>query len=103
MHLQTMRKGDSSNIDCDLLWKTIWAMPVTNAFKVFMWHACTNLLPTKQTLLKRNDVVDPNCPICLREDETLGHVLWYCPAASDVWILGNKAIQKASIIDTEFG
>lgn len=54
-------------------------------------------------MYKRNVIADPICPICLREDETLGLLLWYCPTTTNAWIFGNKSIQKASNIAIEFG
>ncbi|XP_042978388.1 uncharacterized protein LOC122309093 [Carya illinoinensis] len=40
---------------------------------------------------------DSSCPICGLAEETLGHVLWNCSAAQDVWSQTSKPIQKLSL------
>jgi hypothetical protein len=35
------------------IWKMIWSLQVPNASKVFLWRACSNILPTKDNLVKR--------------------------------------------------
>lgn len=105
MHISTQLslKGESSTTnefaDC---WKHLRALPTTNAVKNFLWRHCTNSLPTKPNLYKRNITADPLCPICLTEDESVGHILWSCPSVVDVWVLGAKSLQKASITDLDF-
>lgn len=36
------------------------------------------------------------CPCCCREQETVVHVLWSCPAAQDVWGIGSMIFQKCA-------
>jgi hypothetical protein len=47
-------------------------------------------------------VTDSNCPLCGREVETSGHVLWGCDATRAVWIESSRAIQKCAIEADEF-
>ncbi|XP_059440309.1 uncharacterized protein LOC132172759 [Corylus avellana] len=42
------------------------------------------------------------CPICDLVGETVGHVLWTCPAAVDVWAECMKLIQKCSSTEVSF-
>jgi hypothetical protein len=63
---------------------------------MFMWKACNDLLPTKMNLLRWGVVTDSLCPICLREDETIKHILWGCRFAQDVWGCGPKKLQKGA-------
>jgi hypothetical protein len=65
-----------------------------NATKVFAWHACNNILPTKDNLKRRKVVQEDICMFCLKEAETVGHILWECPSASNVWGLCGRGIQK---------
>lgn len=81
------------------LWKCVWKMQTTDAVKVFIWHACKDTLLTKQKLCKKKMVSDPLCPICFKSIENPGHILWSCPSTQDVWLLGNRKMQKAPIID----
>ncbi|XP_041020374.1 uncharacterized protein LOC121261991 [Juglans microcarpa x Juglans regia] len=37
------------------------------------------------------------CPICLREEESVMHAIWECPAATDVWAEQGSPVQKWSV------
>lgn len=63
------------------VWRDIWALPIPNVEKNFLWRACHNLLPTRSNLFKKKIVVDPLCPLCGAEAETGYHILWDCPSA----------------------
>jgi len=67
------------------VWKTLWAMELPNAVKMFVWRACQNILPSRVNLFRRKVIEEAKCPCCEVEDETLIHALWTCPAAQDVW------------------
>lgn len=67
------------------VWKTLWAMELPNAMKMFVWRACQNILPTRMNLYRRKIIEEAKCPCCEVEDETLIHALWTCPAAQDIW------------------
>ncbi|KAG6629647.1 hypothetical protein CIPAW_14G099600 [Carya illinoinensis] len=60
---------------------------VIGSTKQFLWRAMKNLLPTKQNLFKRN------------EPETIQHVLWTCPATSDVWAERTSLLKKWTCVD----
>jgi hypothetical protein len=44
------RSGGSRNGTWTTIWKTIWNLKIPYASKMFMWRACTDLLPTKANL-----------------------------------------------------
>lgn len=46
--------------------------------------------------------MDPLCPICRTEVETVGHALWSCPAAKDVWFGCPMKIQKSTSDEEDF-
>jgi hypothetical protein len=66
------------------VWKNIWGMRSPNAEKNFLWHACHDILPTREKLYMRKIIQDSACPICENDVETVLHALWLCPAARDV-------------------
>jgi hypothetical protein len=90
------RGSASSDSFVNKIWKVIWNLEVPNSVKMFMWRACNDLLPTKCNLLKRKMVKESMCPCCCREEETVVHVLWSCPAAQDVWGSGSTIFQKCA-------
>ena len=77
------------------LWRSIWQQQLPNAEKHFLWRACHEILPTKVSLYLRKVTTDSSYPICEKEDETVFHVLWQCPAARDVWSVGCTKFQKS--------
>jgi ribonuclease HI len=87
--------GCSNTDSLTPLWKQIWRINVPRVVKLFLWQACNNILPTKEKLFKRKITDDPLCPVCCREVETVGHALWSCSAARDVWLESNVCIQKS--------
>jgi hypothetical protein len=73
-----------------------------NAVKMFMGKACNNLLPTKANLLRRKVVDNALCPVYLREEETIEHLLWECSSAFDVWCDDPISLQKSPSIGLNF-
>jgi hypothetical protein len=83
--IQSRKKGEGSmQRGNDHFWKVIWGLEIPNATKVFAWHACNNILPTKDNLKRRRVVQEDICMFCLKEAEIVGHILWKCPSASDM-------------------
>jgi hypothetical protein len=62
-----------------------------------MWKVSLNILPTKENLHRRNIVLDPLCPICQLETESVGHILWGCRSSQVVWQESIRKIQKLSV------
>jgi hypothetical protein len=51
MEIKARKKGEGSSQNGNqLIWKTIWELGVPNAAKVFLWRACTDILPTRVNL-----------------------------------------------------
>jgi hypothetical protein len=97
------QKGSTSNPgDVEEIWKTVWKLKVPNAVKMFIWKAGHNILPTKANLLRRGVIKEAMCPICLRETETVEHILWECASSNDVWGCGPVADPKKLMQRGEF-
>ena len=79
-------------------WRKLWSTKVPLVARVFLWKACSNILPTKANLCKKRAVEDPLCPICKLEGETVEHILWNCESAKDVW----STIQKLPTMEMDF-
>jgi hypothetical protein len=59
-------QSSSSKLD-QFAWKTLWALTVPNAVKIFSWRACHKVLPTKENLRRRKVLEEASCPFCLSE------------------------------------
>jgi hypothetical protein len=60
-----LRSGGSRQGAVDKVLKTIWKFKIPNAVKMFMWKACSVLLPTKANLLRCGVVPNAFYPICM--------------------------------------
>ncbi|XP_042972813.1 uncharacterized protein LOC122304620 [Carya illinoinensis] len=95
--------GECSNRQAQKnVWEGIWSLVVPNSAKQFLWKAINSILPTKHNLCKRRILEDASCPICCLNEETIGHVLWSCPATSDVWAEKDSGLQKWICEEREF-
>ncbi|CAA0839897.1 Unknown protein [Striga hermonthica] len=66
-------------------WKTTWALKIKNKIKVFLWRCWYKYLGTNDQLIKRGILVDPICSVCGSAEESLDHILFFCPCAVKVW------------------
>lgn len=66
-------------------WKSIWKMKVPGKIKHFLWKACTNLLLTKENLMKCKILQESVCHHCSRDSEDVVHTLWGCECLKVVW------------------
>jgi hypothetical protein len=84
------------------LWQAVWSVKGPKVVSNFLWKACNGILPTMVNLHKRGISDDPMCPICQREEESVGHILWNCPSARDVWSECPMNLQKCPSVDADF-
>jgi hypothetical protein len=85
-----------------MIWQDIWKLKLPNKEKKILWRACHEILPTRVNLRRRKIIDVSLCPICEAADETVVHALWQCPAATDVWCVGDKKLQKMSLAGLDF-
>lgn len=64
----------------------MWHLKVPGKVKNFIWWAASNVLPTKDNLIRRKVKVLPTCSICNAASETVSHVLVDCNFAKVCWI-----------------
>ena len=55
--------------------------------KNFIWKACSNSLPTNETLLKRKILQESMCHLYARDSEDVFHALWGCDKLQLVWVV----------------
>ena len=71
----------SSNSQQRSFWNKIWHLPVPHKVRHFAWHACREILPTKENLRVHRILLDSTCEECGLAPETLGHLFWSCSRA----------------------
>ena len=81
--------------------KKIWKLNVPPKVRTFLWQACSNILPTRGNLHRRELQVEPTCGLCCQCIETVEHVLWECSLARNVWALSIGKIQKCTNVAHE--
>lgn len=67
------------------IWRLIWGTNVPQKIKIFVWKACSNILPVKGNLMRRKLRREGVCPICGDSEETVEHVLLFCNWTKPVW------------------
>uniref|UniRef100_A0A2N9EWQ9 Reverse transcriptase zinc-binding domain-containing protein n=1 Tax=Fagus sylvatica TaxID=28930 RepID=A0A2N9EWQ9_FAGSY len=67
-------------------WKFLWSLSLPLKIKAFMWRACVGILPTHGLLWNRHMRIDGVCPYCNQDVESVGHALWSCTTANNVWL-----------------
>lgn len=78
------------------VWRKIWRLGIPGVVCTFLWRLCTNSLPTKVNLLKKNIVQDCLCPMCGIMVESSGHIIWDCDSSTAVRMDCPRKIQKLS-------
>ncbi|KAG6626752.1 hypothetical protein CIPAW_15G073500 [Carya illinoinensis] len=92
----------SNNGGGDGQWRKIWHLQVPGKVKLFIWRALNDIIPTKGILARKQIVNEGSCPVCTKEVETVLHVLWSCPAATDVWGEAISPVKKWHIAYEDF-
>jgi hypothetical protein len=84
--LKAKESGTSSTTQrWKAFWKNLWSVKVPRKIKVFMWKACSNILPTCTKLFDRKIVSNYSCSVCGDAPETREHIFMECQAASNAW------------------
>ncbi|KAG7593406.1 Reverse transcriptase domain [Arabidopsis thaliana x Arabidopsis arenosa] len=65
----------------------VWKLQTAPKIKMFLWRALSGALAVADCLQTHGLAVNPMCPLCRVEEETITHVLFKCPLAAAVWHL----------------
>lgn len=76
----------------------MWSSKLPPRILVWLWRALWNKLRTKANLIKRGASVDPWCPFCINQLETLEHCLFLCPFSTFV---GQSTMSNARLPSLE--
>ncbi|XP_019155928.1 PREDICTED: uncharacterized protein LOC109152735 [Ipomoea nil] len=80
------------NGPCDALWNNIWKLQVPPKWRIFLWRAITNILPTITNLIRRRVEIQNVCPACGFLEEDVMHILCNCVYARHVWNISQLQI-----------
>ena len=69
------------------VWKKLWKLSIPPKVTNFMWRTLWGVLPTADALRSRMVQMDPTCPVCLQERESIHHLFLRCRLAKECWIL----------------
>lgn len=89
------KNGAFTVISCSLLfgdrgepafiWKCLWRLKIPSKVLFFEWMACKEQLPMIDLLRKRGMILPNICSLCLKDEETVNHLLMHCPFAREIW------------------
>jgi len=75
--------------DCKIslnLWSLeIWKIKVPMKISLFIWIAISNRILTGDNYQKRGGIGPSICPLCMKNDETVCHMLIYCTVFQSIW------------------
>lgn len=100
-----MRSGPASQVGDDVSgrWRWVWRLNVAPKIRVFAWRLFYDILPSRVNLISRHVDVEPFCPRCGSEIETMEHALRDCQWVHDFWelvpALGVAAASEESLYD----
>ncbi|OMO67981.1 hypothetical protein COLO4_29952 [Corchorus olitorius] len=83
--------------------KEIWNLDVPPKIKVFGWRVFHYIHPVLSNLQRRGLEVNPKCPRCEKEDETVDHALIECEKAEQVRLMVHEAYEnsKQEVVATD--
>jgi len=58
--------------------KWIWKIDTMPKIKVFLWQVCHKTIPVRGLLLARGLHINPSCPLCLDDIESVDHLFKEC-------------------------
>ncbi|KAL4283751.1 hypothetical protein GQ457_16G013400 [Hibiscus cannabinus] len=69
----------------DPIWKKVWALPIPQRVKTFLWVTLHNRNLTNAERFRRHLTSSTDCDICEASTEDMDHVLRHCNAARSHW------------------
>jgi len=67
--------------------KWIWHIKTMPKIKIFLWQVCHNALPIRGILFRRGCHIEPQCPLCTMDMDSIDHLFWNCYGTQRVWDL----------------
>ncbi|XP_019199082.1 PREDICTED: uncharacterized protein LOC109192835 [Ipomoea nil] len=75
-------------------WNALWRLKIPPKWKMFLWRAMNNILPTIKNLFIKRVEIDPTCAMCGLMHEDIMHSLVLCDYAKAIWSQSNLPIPQ---------
>ncbi|XP_057444542.1 uncharacterized protein LOC130736769 [Lotus japonicus] len=75
------------------LWQSFWKTTTLPRCKDLAWRVCCSLLPVRDSLWRKGVNIDPSCPLCGYESETVSHLWLHCPVSKCFWFAHPLALR----------
>ncbi|XP_057426132.1 uncharacterized protein LOC130719529 [Lotus japonicus] len=82
------------------LWKKFWRTSAQPHCKEVVWRVVSSLLPVCVALRRMGMDVDPLCPLCANDEETVFH-LFVSPVAQNIWFGSPLSLRVHGFISME--
>lgn len=76
---------DTTSPTMEFNWKFLWKLKAPERIKLLLWRVGANALPTRDNLMIRMEVDNPNCLLCNQVLESPIHLFFKCSAAKAIW------------------
>ncbi|XP_019188876.1 PREDICTED: uncharacterized protein LOC109183146 [Ipomoea nil] len=73
-------------------WLSLWKLKIPPKWRMFLWRAISDILPTITNLFIKRVDVDPRCAMCGLSQEDTMHALVLCDFARNIWDKSNLTI-----------
>ncbi|KAH7863545.1 hypothetical protein Vadar_018897 [Vaccinium darrowii] len=83
-------------------WKQLWSLPAAGKTKHFLWKCCHNVIPVQKNLRQRGVLSASGCPLCGSSEESILHLVAYCPFARAVWFSSPMQIDSQVLAGCSF-
>ncbi|XP_057432396.1 uncharacterized protein LOC130725161 [Lotus japonicus] len=79
-----------------LQWAIFLKAPSLPRVREVVWRVCTGAVQVRAKLRRRGVDVDPSCPLCGLEDETMEHLFLGCNVIRGCWFASNLSLRFLS-------
>uniref|UniRef100_A0A803NY29 RNase H type-1 domain-containing protein n=1 Tax=Cannabis sativa TaxID=3483 RepID=A0A803NY29_CANSA len=76
-------------------WNRLWALKLPKKVKIFAWRVINDALPTAVNLMHRKILPNAACSLCNCHRESLGHAIFLCTRAKQVWSIAKVHMATA--------
>lgn len=72
---------NDANLVSMVNWKALWRLPLPQRVLLFGWKCLKNVVLVRTVVKSKISSLDDKCPICGKEEESIGHALMRCDFA----------------------